>query len=55
MLTREKITYQTRVLYDSPKLTSSFKDKAASAIEVQVWFQKELPYPDCDLTSLKPV
>lgn len=43
------------MLYDSPKLTSAFKDKAVSTIEVQCWFQKELPFPDCDLSSLKPV
>lgn len=27
-ITRERITFQTRVLHDSPKLTSAFKDKA---------------------------
>ncbi len=51
--TRRQITFQTRVLYETGQLVSSFRDKHNPKVEMQIYFQQELPYPDVDLSILK--
>ena len=53
--TRQKISFQSRVLSETAELKSSFFADSSMrlTVELQMWFMKELPYPDIDLNSIK--
>ena len=51
--TREQIQFQTRVLFEKMRLNTAFHERSKSTVEVQVWFQKELP-SEVDLGNIQP-
>lgn len=53
--TRERVDYQSRVHNEGVRLSSAFQRTGMSTVDVQVWFQQEIPYPDVDLGELKPL
>jgi len=52
--TKQRIDYQSRVLFEKAKLQSSLlKGVSNLTVELSMWFQPELPFPEIDLGSIK--
>lgn len=53
--TKQKVSFECRVFTTTLKLNSAFLPPASnSTVTLSVWFQPDLPYPDVDLSRLKP-
>ena len=53
--TKQKISFESRVLTATLKLNSAFMPPTSTAsVTLSVWFQPDLPYPEVDLSRLRP-